>query len=65
MKEVCTTFGIGMIPYSPLAGGFLTGKYRRDAAVASARAEGVRKRYMNERASPCWSAWMRTGHRRA
>jgi aryl-alcohol dehydrogenase-like predicted oxidoreductase len=28
----CQTFGLGIIPWSPLAGGFLTGKYRRDAA---------------------------------
>src|SRR5690606_38535257 len=42
--------GIGVIPYSPLGGGFLTGKYRRDTPVPeSKRAEGVRKRYMNER----------------
>ena len=25
----CQSYGIGVIPYSPLAGGFLTGKYRR------------------------------------
>ncbi len=48
-KEVCVHFGLGVIPYSPLAGGFLTGKYRRDAVVESARGEGVRKRYMNEK----------------
>lgn len=49
LKEVVETFGIGVIPYSPLAGGFLTGKYRRDQpAPASARAEGVR-RYMNDK----------------
>src|SRR5688572_14798394 len=29
---MCQTFGIGIIPWSPLAGGFLTGKYRRDGA---------------------------------
>jgi aryl-alcohol dehydrogenase-like predicted oxidoreductase len=49
LKEVCVHFGIGVIPYSPLAGGFLTGKYRRQAVVTSARAEGVQRRYMNER----------------
>ncbi len=39
-----------MIPYSPLAAGFLTGKYRRDSELpASARADGVRSKYMNER----------------
>ncbi|MCX6044439.1 MAG: aldo/keto reductase [Chloroflexi bacterium] len=49
LKEVVETFGIGVIPYSPLAGGFLTGKYRRDQPTpASARAEGVR-RYMNDK----------------
>jgi aryl-alcohol dehydrogenase-like predicted oxidoreductase len=49
LKDVCTTFGLGVIPYSPLAGGFLTGKYRRNHATESARAESVRNRYMNER----------------
>ncbi|GAB4534249.1 MAG: aldo/keto reductase [Anaerolineales bacterium] len=29
LAEVCRTYGIGIIPYSPLAGGFLTGKYRQ------------------------------------
>lgn len=27
LEEVCTRYGIGVIPYSPLAGGYLTGKY--------------------------------------
>ncbi len=29
LQHVCATEGLGMIPYSPLQGGFLTGKYRR------------------------------------
>lgn len=29
----CQAYGIGIIPYSPLAGGFLTGKYRPDAPI--------------------------------
>ena len=32
LRDVCQTYGIGVIPYSPLAGGFLTGKYRRGEA---------------------------------
>lgn len=28
LASVCQTYGIGVIPYSPLAGGLLTGKYR-------------------------------------
>ena len=43
LKSVCVTFGIGVIPYSPLAGGFLTGKYRKDKALPdSVRAKGLR-----------------------
>ncbi|WP_135806633.1 aldo/keto reductase [Halorussus marinus] len=29
--EMCTDYDIGVVPWSPLAGGFLTGKYERDA----------------------------------
>ncbi len=48
LAEVCRVYELGVIPYSPLAGGFLTGKYRRDHAVESARLGGVR-RYFTER----------------
>jgi len=41
--------GLGVIPYSPLAGGFLTGKYRRDAPPEGARADAVKNRYLNDR----------------
>ena len=27
LEDVCRAYGLGVIPYSPLAGGFLTGKY--------------------------------------
>jgi aryl-alcohol dehydrogenase-like predicted oxidoreductase len=30
LADLCRTYAIGVIPYSPLAGGFLTGKYRKD-----------------------------------
>ncbi len=33
LLPVCAGEGVGVIPWSPLAGGFLTGKYDRDAAV--------------------------------
>jgi len=49
IAEICHTYGIGVIPYSPLAGGFLTGKYRPDEPVPdSARADGNKRRYFNE-----------------
>jgi aryl-alcohol dehydrogenase-like predicted oxidoreductase len=50
LQPLCQQMGIGVIPYSSLASGFLTGKYRphHDMPI-SARASGVEKRYMNER----------------
>jgi aryl-alcohol dehydrogenase-like predicted oxidoreductase len=42
LAEVCLNYGIGVIPYSPLAGGFLTGKYRPGQETESARREGLR-----------------------
>jgi aryl-alcohol dehydrogenase-like predicted oxidoreductase len=48
LAAVCRTYSIGVIPYSPLAGGFLTGKYRRNLLPNSARAPGA-KRYFSER----------------
>jgi 1-deoxyxylulose-5-phosphate synthase len=49
LQPLCEDQRIGVIPYSPLAGGFLTGKYRRDEPwPESARAEGIRHRYANE-----------------
>ena len=49
LRDLCVDQGVGAIPYSPLAGGFLTGKYRRDApAPASQRADGIKQRYFNE-----------------
>jgi aryl-alcohol dehydrogenase-like predicted oxidoreductase len=49
LSDVCHTYDLGVIPYSPLAGGFLTGKYRKDAKSADTpRARGA-SRYFNER----------------
>jgi len=48
LAAVCKAYHLGVIPYSPLAGGFLTGKYRRNLVPNSARA-GAAKRYFTER----------------
>ena len=49
MADLCREQQLGVIPYSPLAGGFLTGKYRKDQPLPeSARANSVR-RYFTER----------------
>ena len=50
LEPLCRELEIGVIPYSALASGFLSGKYRAGQAMpGSARAGGVQKRYMNER----------------
>jgi aryl-alcohol dehydrogenase-like predicted oxidoreductase len=48
LADVCRAYGLGVIPYSPLAGGFLTGKYRPGANPESARLRSV-QRHFNER----------------
>ena len=49
LRAVCLAYEIAVIPYSPLAGGFLTGKYRRHEPLPeSKRAEG-RKRVMTDK----------------
>ena len=43
---VCREYGMGVIPWSPLAGGWLSGRYRKDAdAPTSTRAERLPWRY--------------------
>jgi aryl-alcohol dehydrogenase-like predicted oxidoreductase len=45
LARVCSSYGIGVLPYSPLAGGFLTGKYRRNQALPSGvRVDGNKQR---------------------
>jgi len=49
LEGVCRSLGLAVIPYYPLASGFLTGKYRSVKDLGkSARGTGVRK-YLNER----------------
>ena len=49
LEPVCVKEGLGVINYFPLAGGFLTGKYRsEDDAAGRARARNVTK-YLNAR----------------
>jgi aryl-alcohol dehydrogenase-like predicted oxidoreductase len=43
---VCEEYGMGVIPWSPLGGGWLSGRYRKDAGTpASTRAERIPQRY--------------------
>src|SRR4051794_36635225 len=42
---VCRQFGMGVIPWSPLAGGYLSGKYRRDTTESGTRKNRIPARY--------------------
>jgi len=48
LRDVCRTYGLGVIPYSPLAGGFLTGKYRKDRPFPDSVRAASRKRDMTD-----------------
>lgn len=51
LEDVCLEFGLGVLPYSPLAGGFLTGKYVRGGEIPSGTRAAGSKRiqgYMTE-----------------
>jgi aryl-alcohol dehydrogenase-like predicted oxidoreductase len=49
LAEVCRTYALGVIPYSPLAGGFLTGKYRPDSGqVDSQRAKSTQRYFTDQ-----------------
>jgi aryl-alcohol dehydrogenase-like predicted oxidoreductase len=50
LKTICEQYRLGVTPYSPLANGFLTGKYSRGETPESARAGTVLKRYDNDAA---------------
>jgi aryl-alcohol dehydrogenase-like predicted oxidoreductase len=53
LSDVCQAYGLGVIPYSPLAGGFLTDKYKHDQPEPySARLGNIKRRYFNEKS---WS----------
>ncbi len=47
---ICEKYNLAVIPYSPLAAGFLTGKYKKEGPIPeSGRADGVKNRFMNEK----------------
>ena len=48
LEALCERERLAVIPYSPLQGGFLTGKYRRDAPLPDSRRAGHMKKYMTD-----------------
>ncbi|MFW9845779.1 MAG: aldo/keto reductase [Candidatus Thorarchaeota archaeon] len=49
LEPVIKKYDVGVISYSPLGGGFLTGRYTRDSTPDSKRAETITTRYAKER----------------
>jgi aryl-alcohol dehydrogenase-like predicted oxidoreductase len=46
LAQICREYGLGVMPYSPLGGGFLTGKYNEKGSdVESQRENGVKKHF--------------------
>lgn len=43
LEDVCRVYGLGVLPYSPLAGGFLTGKYRTGETASEGRLTGSQR----------------------
>ncbi|MDP3767256.1 MAG: aldo/keto reductase [Dehalococcoidia bacterium] len=48
LEALCQREGLGVIPYSPLAGGFLTGKYRTDSPLPESQRAGRARQYMTD-----------------
>ncbi|AIC20087.1 aldo/keto reductase [Pseudomonas chlororaphis] len=50
LQPLCVEEGVGLLPYNPLAKGFLCGRYQQQAALpGSPRAAGVQRDYFNAR----------------
>jgi aryl-alcohol dehydrogenase-like predicted oxidoreductase len=49
LEAVCRENGLGVIPYFPLASGFLTGKYRSEADLAGSKRGPFVKKYLDDR----------------
>jgi aryl-alcohol dehydrogenase-like predicted oxidoreductase len=64
LKTICQQYRIAVLPYSPLANGFLTGKYQRGQvqAVGGARAGSVQRRYDREETWRALSAVEQIAH---
>ncbi len=53
----CRAFGIGVLPYFPLANGLLTGKYASGAAPAGSRLAHTRQHLLEDAVSPTLQAY--------
>src|SRR5262249_44259973 len=62
LEPLCVEQGVGVIPYSSLGSGFLSGKYRPGAALpTTARAANVQKGYMTDRGFAVLAAMDKVG----
>jgi aryl-alcohol dehydrogenase-like predicted oxidoreductase len=49
LEPLCREKGLGVIPYFPLASGFLTGKYRSEKDLSGSARADIVKRYLDDR----------------
>jgi aryl-alcohol dehydrogenase-like predicted oxidoreductase len=50
LTDACEAYGVGILPFFPLANGLLTGKYRRDAEPTAGTRIADRKRHLYDNA---------------
>jgi aryl-alcohol dehydrogenase-like predicted oxidoreductase len=48
LAQVCSHYELAVLPYSPLGGGFLTGKYRRDEDMPASQRKLSAQRYFKD-----------------
>lgn len=63
LAPVCQTYGIGVIPYSPLGGGLLTGKYRLGAEAPDSVRASENADKLDERADAAIAGLVRVAER--
>jgi aryl-alcohol dehydrogenase-like predicted oxidoreductase len=49
LEPLVTDFNLGVTPYSPIGGGFLTGEYKKNKKHDSPRYDSVKRRYYKDR----------------
>lgn len=48
LEDICRRQNLGVLPYSPLEGGFLSGKYRRGESMPDSQRAGGVSKYLND-----------------
>jgi aryl-alcohol dehydrogenase-like predicted oxidoreductase len=64
LGAVCQQYAMGVIAWSPLAGGWLTGRYRKDGELPASRRAGSGTSRTCSTTLNCWPEWVTMGRPR-